>query len=61
MIEVSIIICSSNRAKLLKYGLYSQLSQDFPPHKYEIIIINDGSTDNTEQVVDNFRSRFPYQ
>ncbi|MBL7056103.1 glycosyltransferase [Candidatus Woesearchaeota archaeon] len=49
--EFSIIIPTYNRQKLLKKCLESLLHQDFPKKKYEILVIDDGSKDNTENFV----------
>lgn len=47
--KVSIIICSYNREKLIGRAVESILLQSFTD--FEIIVIDDASTDNTEQVV----------
>jgi len=46
---VSIIIPVYNRDKYIKQGLDSILDEDYP--NKEIVIINDGSTDNTDSVI----------
>ena len=53
---VSIIIPTYNRAHLIGRALRSVLSQDYK--NFEIIIIDDGSTDNTESVVNGFGENF---
>jgi glycosyltransferase involved in cell wall biosynthesis len=50
MEKVSVIIPTYNRAGLLKEAVASALSQTYPVH--EIVIVDDGSTDDTAQVVD---------
>ena len=47
--HVSIIIPTYNRAHLIKRSLQSVLKQDYP--NFEIIVIDDASTDNTEYIV----------
>ena len=51
MLELSVIIPTHNRAEILSTCLEKLLENQFPKTKYEIIIVNDGSTDNTEEVV----------
>ncbi len=51
----SVIICSYNRAKLLSRALDSLILQSFKD--FEVIIVDDGSTDNTFNVVKNYRNR----
>jgi len=51
--KVSIIIPTYNRANLLSRAIKSVLNQTF--HNFELIIINDGSTDNTEKVIKQFQ------
>lgn len=59
---ISIIVCTYNRAVLLSHCLQSLVEQTLDSRKYEVIIVNNNSTDetqkNTELLVekyDNFR------
>ena len=53
-LKVSIVIPTFNRAGLLEKCLLSLLNQDFPKQYYEIMIIDDGSTDNTRSVIQDY-------
>ncbi|MBS4034311.1 MAG: glycosyltransferase [Ignavibacterium sp.] len=48
---VSIIIPVFNEQKVIRQSIKSLLQQDYP--NYEIIIVNDGSNDNTQQVAES--------
>lgn len=51
---VSVIAPAFNEANTIVYNVKSLLSQDYP--KFEVIIINDGSTDNTlEKLISEFQ------
>ena len=50
-LKCSVIIPTYNRSKLLKKSLNSIISQDFEPYLYEIIVVDNGSTDNTYDTV----------
>jgi len=56
---VSIIICTYNREKYLYDALKSVAENDFPFSEYEIILINNNSTDNTENESNRFQKDFP--
>lgn len=48
--QVSFIICTYNRAKYLKEAMETLLHNDADPDRYELLIIDNNSTDNTESV-----------
>ncbi|HHT9125790.1 MAG TPA: glycosyltransferase [Candidatus Brocadiia bacterium] len=49
--SVSILIPTCNRAGLLKSALESLKHIDYPSDRYEVIVIDDGSTDDTKETV----------
>ncbi len=50
-IDVSIIIPTHNRKKIIEKCLKALNQQTYPPEKYEIIVIDDGSTDDTGEMI----------
>lgn len=48
---VSIIICAKNEAQNLQQYLPKVLAQNYPIDLFEILIVNDNSTDNTNTIV----------
>ncbi len=58
-LPLSVIICTCNRAEFLKMTLESLISQTLDKGNYEVIIIDDGSSDSTKQIVDSFTERLP--
>jgi len=48
---VSVVICTYNRRSLLRECLTSLFSQAYPKDDYEIIVVDDGSTDGTEALL----------
>lgn len=55
----SLIICTYNREKYIYNALKSIADQNFEINKYEILLINNNSTDNTEKICLNFKEDFP--
>lgn len=51
---VSVIIPTHNRASLLPQMLAALVRQTYPPQLLEVVIIDDGSTDDTAAVAQNF-------
>ncbi len=52
--QLSVIICARNEEKLLYNALSSIEKQDFPDNLYELIIVDDASTDNTISIAKKF-------
>ncbi len=59
-LETTVIICTWNRARLLKQTLAAMATLRAPPAgRWELILVNNNSTDATERVVQEFRDRLP--
>lgn len=52
---ISVIIPTRNRADLLEQALLSIQDQDLRPDFFEVLIIDNGSTDHTKEVFNKFR------
>lgn len=54
--KFSVVICTYNYANLLPDALHTVAAQTM--QNFELLIVDDGSTDNTEEVVEQFRLQF---
>ena len=57
MTKISIIVPVYNIEKEVHKCLDSLVNQNFDD--YEIVIVNDGSTDNSQSIIDNFKKKYP--
>ena len=56
MPSVSIIICAFNEERHIRQKIDNCMTLDYPPDQMEIIVVSDGSTDRTEQILAEFQS-----
>ncbi|MEA5619609.1 glycosyltransferase family A protein [Cronbergia sp. UHCC 0137] len=54
--EISVLLCTYNRAEYLDYCINSVINQTFAD--WELLIVDDGSTDNTFEVVNPYLLKF---
>ena len=59
MVKLSIIIPVYNTEEYLPRCLNSCLEQDLLANEYEIIAINDGSSDNSLQILNAYALKYP--
>jgi glucosyl-dolichyl phosphate glucuronosyltransferase len=59
MIEISAIISTYNRAHFLDVLFDSITKQTIAPDRFEVVIVNNNCTDNTEDVCQKFRTENP--
>jgi len=55
----SVLICTYNRANLLHKTLEGLRAQTLNQAQFEVVIVDDGSSDETAAVVESFRGSFP--
>ena len=56
---ISVIVAARNEEKHLTELLNNLLLQEYPQDKFEIIIVNDHSADNTDYILENFSKKYP--
>lgn len=57
--KFSVIFCTYNREKYIYNALKSIAEQDFPVSEYEIVLVNNNSTDSTENICNQFKTDYP--
>ena len=57
MIATTIQLCTYNRATLLERVLEAAFDQTVPEDAYEVVLVDDGSSDETPSVIERARSR----
>lgn len=56
---VSVLVPAHNEALVLKRTVQALLNFDYPRDRYEIIIVNDNSTDDTEEIISQLAASHP--
>ncbi len=56
---ISLVICTYNRAKFIGEALDSIAKQTLSPALFELIIVNNNCTDNTEEICKRFIAQYP--
>jgi glycosyltransferase involved in cell wall biosynthesis len=57
---ISVVIPSYNYGHFIEEAIDSVLSQDFPADRLEVLVVDDGSTDDTAERVKKYASRIRY-
>lgn len=57
--RVSVIIPAYNAEKTISMCLRALVEQNFPKEKYEIIVVDDGSKDNTKEILKKISMKYP--
>ena len=55
--QLSVLIDTYNQERLIETAIRSVLEQDFPESEREVIVVDDGSTDRTAEIVRRFEPR----
>jgi len=50
-LHISAVICTHNRANYLRKAIRSLVNQTLPKEEYEILVIDNASTDNTREII----------
>jgi hypothetical protein len=58
--SVSVLIDTYNHERFIEKSIISVLEQDFPASEREIIVVDDGSTDHTPEIVQRFEPNLRY-
>ncbi|HPG40794.1 MAG TPA: glycosyltransferase [bacterium] len=59
-LTVTVIVAARNEEHTIGNILQDLTRQTYPVSLYRVIVVNDGSTDNTQQVIDSFTRRYDY-
>jgi L-malate glycosyltransferase len=58
---LTVLLATRNRADLLRELLGTYLSLQVPSSGWKLVVVDNGSTDQTTQVIDSFANRLPLQ
>lgn len=58
--RVTVIVPAHNEERVIQGCLDSLTRVDYPPDRYDVVVINDRSRDRTGAIADEFAARFPF-
>jgi cellulose synthase/poly-beta-1,6-N-acetylglucosamine synthase-like glycosyltransferase len=58
--KLSVIVAARNEARHLRDLLTSLVHQNYPAGSFEVIVVNDRSTDDTASIIASFRNAHPF-
>lgn len=58
VVTISVLLCNYNDATYLPESLSAICTQSLPPN--EVIVLDDGSTDNSLEIIERFAERYPF-
>lgn len=56
-LKCSVVVPTYNRVELLRHTLNSLVHQDLGIDQFEVLVVDDGSSDNTAEMVDTFKDK----
>lgn len=59
MVKISVVICTYNRANSLADTLFCLEKQSYENDKWELIVVDNNSNDNTSDIVSQYRGKLP--
>jgi len=57
---ISVIIDTYNYGRFIEKAIDSVINQNFPKDDFEIIVVDDGSTDGTQKIVKKYKDKIKY-
>lgn len=57
---ISVVICTYNRSDMLALALKSLIKQSLVSYPFEIIVVNNASTDGTDEAVKTIQKEYPF-
>ncbi|HQQ95800.1 MAG TPA: glycosyltransferase family A protein [Cyclobacteriaceae bacterium] len=59
-IHITVIVATFNRCESLKNMLQALSTQNYPSSQFEVLVINDGSSDGTRSMLESMQAQVPY-
>lgn len=56
----SVVVCTYNRAELLAGALASLAAQQCDPRRFEVLVVDNASTDGTRALAEGYGARYPH-